>query len=256
MRLPRLQPLRSKNYLVLGTALLVVIVISGYFLWSKQVWGQYGTTYPSAHQELNTEIKEINTLPVAGVSEQELLLGKLKGISQRISAERADLCAITPLVRWQQQLIDEYRNIQAECQKDLASLISFQKELDVALAYVESDQQLAAIIAAVAPASELADDAWSDQVAVWNKAIESTRKLSVSAEFKPTQQQAIDQMTTVASAWRELIVAHESKDKAKYVAAQKNLGTMYDGLNDIVTGSELRLSSVLDALGGAYEKIK
>ena len=159
-------------------------------------------------------------------------------------------------MRWQQQLIDEYRNIQAECQKDLASLISFQKELDVALAYVESDQQLAAIIAAVAPASELADDAWSDQVAVWNKAIESTRKLSVSAEFKPTLEQAIDQMTTVASAWRELIVADESKDKAKYVAAHKNLGTMFDGLNDIVTGSELRLSSVLDALGGAYEKIK
>jgi hypothetical protein len=254
MRLSRLRQMRSKKYLIIASLVLAAFLVGGYILWSKQVWAQYTDIYVKWHQELNTEIKAVSGLPTTTVKEQDALLDRLDGMSQRISSQQAALCATTPLVQWQQRVISAYESAQNDCQKKMTAVVSFQKQLDSVIAYIKNDQELAKILATATPAGELADGVWGDQVSMWSKAIDSTGKLAVSAAFKPTQQQALDRMTAVKVAWQELIAAHQLKDKAKYVEAQNTLGASYDGLNSIMVDSEKRLLVLSSSLNSAYER--
>jgi hypothetical protein len=254
MRLSRLRRLRSKKYLIIASLVLLAFLMGGYILWSKQLWAQYTSTYVQWHQEFNTEIKAVSVLPTTTVKEKNALLDRLDGMSQRISSQQANLCAMTPLVQWQQRAIPAYESARNDCQKKLTAVVSFQNQLDSVIAYIKNDQDLAKILATASPASELEDGVWGEQVAAWSKAIDLTGKLSVSAAFKSTQQQALDRMTAVKVAWQELIAAHQLKDKAKYIDAQNKLGTAYDGLNDVSAASEKNLIGLADLLSRAYEK--
>jgi hypothetical protein len=254
IRLSRLRQLHSKKYLILASILLSVFLIGGYALWSKQVWAQYGVTYAKWHQELNAKMRAISVLPTTTVKEQDVILDQFDGVSQRISFKQADLCTVTPLVQWQQRFIAVYESARSDCQKKMTDIVSFQKQLDSVIAYIKNDHELAKIIATATPAGELADGVWGNQVSTWGKAIDSAGKLSVSAAFQPTRQQALDRMTTVKVAWQELIVAHQLKDKVKYIEAQNKLGAAYDGLNDVSVASEKNSAILTDLLSVAYEK--
>jgi hypothetical protein len=254
MRLSHLRRLRSKKYLIIASLLLLAFLMGGYILWSKQVWAQYTSTYVTWHQQLHTEIKAVSILPTATVKEQNALLDRLDSMSRRIASQQADLCATTPLVQWQRRVIAAYESAQNDCQKKMTAIVSLQTQLDSVVAYIKNDQEVAKILTTATPASELADGVWGDQVSAWSKVVDLTGKLTVSAAFKPTQQQAIDRMTAVKVAWQELIAADQLKDKAKYIDAQNKLGTAYDGLNDVSAASEKNLIGLADLLSRAYEK--
>lgn len=251
MRLSCLRSLRSRKYLII-TGLVPVLIISGYMLWSKQVWEQYTPSYAQWQQDVKLNIKTITTLPTTNSTEQDVLLKRLESVSHRITSEQSSICDITALVKWQQQFILKYGNAQIACHKRTADIVSFQKQLDVMIAYLKNDQELAKIAITVTPSAEISDDAWENQVAGWSEAIDATKNLSVSATFEPTRQRAVERMSAVKVAWQEIIAAHQLKDKAKYIAAQDKLGVGYDGLNDIVVDSKKNLADLSSSLNNAY----
>lgn len=256
MRLSQLRPPRSKKSLLVmsAAAALLVIGVGAYVAWSKQVWAEYTPAYTQRHQGVHADIKSIAALSVSNTKEQAALLARLESMSNRIDSEQKSLCKVNVWVVWQQQFISSYNDAQTACQKETADIVAFQKRLNLVIAFIKDDQALAEIMSTVTPSGELADSEWEKQVAAWDGVIAAATKLSVSDTFKPTQQRAVEKMSIVKQAWAELILAHQQKDKVKYLAAHSSLGASYDGLSVVSEESNKGMRSLTDILNDAYIK--
>lgn len=254
MRLSRLRPPRSKrSVLMVGVGILLILaIVGGYMLWSKQVWAEYTPSYTQRHQEIQSNIKEAATLPVTNAKEQDATLARLKDVSSNMATEQKALCTVNIWVQWQQQMISAYRDAQDACREKASDITTFQNQLNLVIIFIENDRALAKIIDTVVPPNELADNAWGEQEVAWNSAIAAATKLSVSDAYKPTQQRAVEKMTAVKQGWIEFVAAHQQKDKVKYLAAQSKIGTSYDELNAIADESTKGLNALTKVLNASY----
>lgn len=245
---------RSKKALLIMSAILFVVAVGSYTLWSRHTWAQYTPRHTQWHQAIKSDVGKVIELPVASEKDQDALLVRLESLSRRISSEQASMCEVPAVVSWQQRFIAGYRDMQTACGKMVAGVALFQKQLTTVTTYIADDRKLAVISAKAVPPSEASDDVWGAQVELWGRVADEVKHLSVSAAFKPTQQVAVERMTAVKAAWQELIAAHQLKDKVKYVAAQSALGASYDGLDTITLDDTKHLSALTDELSAAYLK--
>ena len=252
MMLSRLRGWRSRKGLLGISVTVLVVVVGCYALWSRHVWAQYAPSYIQWHQTAKSDIKKIIELPVANEKDQGALLVQLESVSQRINSEQSSVCQVSAAVTWQQRFAAEYRDAQVACRNLVANAVAFQKQLNIVTAYIADDHRLAKISASALPPSEVSDVTWDAQVELWGQAVNDVQALTVSAAFKPTQQVAVEKSTAVKAAWEELITAHQSKDKARYITAQSTLGASYDGLNAISLNATENLSKLTTRLKDVY----
>lgn len=249
MRLSHFRSLRSKKRLLLGAAALLVLLLGAYIIWSRDAWTQLTPRYTRWHQSIKADIESMAALPINTNKEKDAAITTLERIADRMAADQSMACSITPLVQWQQAIIPAYKEAYTVCQKKMAVVSSFQKQLVAVIAYNKSDRMLSGIIAAAAPSADnLTEEAWGVQVAAWSDAINAAEKMAVASDFKPTQQSALERMASIKLSWQDLIASHETKDKQKYLAAQSALATAIDGLNDVAATSQQAFSKLTSEL--------
>lgn len=252
--LRRLYGGRSKKAWVITGSILFILLVSGYILWSRQLWAEYTPRHMQWQQDIKAEVAKAIVLPSTNDKQREELQTQIESTARRISIEQKNICKIPVIVSWQQRLIAQYKDMQVACQREVTNIVLFQERLDSVIVYLKDDQALAKISASIAPPGAIADTAWGRQIDEWGRATADVKRMHVSPAFRPTQLVAIDRMTTVKLAWQELIVAHQQKDKAKYAAAQNQLGVSYDGLNAITLSDNKSLTSLIGAVSEAYVK--
>lgn len=227
-----------------GIAILLV-VITGYVLWSQQLWAQYQPSYMQWRHDIHTEVDSAVALPTATEDERAAVIAKFADIAQHVEDVERVTCWVSPVVAWQANIVDSLADARADCQSAAADMKGFEARLQSVIAYLQDDQALAVIMAISQP-DELADDEWPAQVQIWTKAVQSTKGLSVSDNFKPVQELAIAKMTSIKTAWENAVAAHKAKDKKQYLAAQAALAGAYDGMYDVAGASE-KIGSELSA---------
>jgi hypothetical protein len=255
MNLPRFQTATPRNRLIVGCVLLILLVgLGSYVLWSKQVWSQYTPSYTAWRTELKTAVDRAIKLPVTTKMERVEATKHFKILAESMSDKQETVCVTNPLVQWQGQFMKSLNEDRMACGVVAANVKEFHKRLLAVVAYSDDDQELAKILSTISQPEGLNEDALPEQSHTWNAAIETVKKMSVSEDFKPTQQRAVEKMTSLKMAWEALNAAHQAKDKTKYMVALAAVGASYDGLDEITTTTEATLANLAKGLQVGYQK--
>ncbi|MDB5187242.1 MAG: hypothetical protein JWM07_714 [Candidatus Saccharibacteria bacterium] len=196
------------------------------------------------------DIRSTVDLPVPTAKEQSVVSARLKAISLRIEGDQHAVCGVHSLIQWQQNIIPTFKNTRADCQKIVASVVDFQKQLAKIIAYDNDDQALAGILSTVPQMSEVAEDAMEARMTAWDNTAKNIEKMKVSDAFKLTQQTASKHSMAIKIAWADIIAAHQAKDKQKYLAAQNSLAAAIDDFNEVSNTSQQSVA----VLAGDLEK--
>ncbi|MET0980113.1 MAG: hypothetical protein ABWX90_02555 [Candidatus Saccharimonadales bacterium] len=249
MRLRRLRSLHPKKLVIILTCvLLVVIGVSVYAFWSKSVWDAYQPSYINQHQNLKNDINKLVKAPTTTSDDRKVVLSGLEHASQQTDMSSQTMCRVHSAVAWQTKVWRNLESAQAACVETMTNLSKIGSPLQKATAYIKDDNKLAAILAAVPQSGELADDAWQSQIDSWQKAETEASAMTVSPAFSPVKKLAVSQLSAVKAAWQAVVAAHQAKDKTKYLAAQDNLATALDELNEIPILSEKELGGLTEEL--------
>jgi len=245
---------KRRRVIIIAAVTLVAVLIGAYAFWSVNTWGAYKTSYADWQKELRTSVDAAIALPVTTSSERTKKLSAFKNISTEIDSAKQSLCRLPTMIGWQ-RVIGTLHEREEACNQVVGRAGAFGEKMKATVGYLESEQALASAIAAMVAASndKLTEATWGSQVSIWQDGGKVIAKVALpTATFKPIKADAIEKAKAVELAWQELIVAHEAKDKAKYVEAQGKLAAAYDGLAGVATASGQVLSTLATSLQTAY----
>lgn len=244
-----------QRVIVIGSVLLGLLTIGGYALWSHQVWSEYQPSYRQWQQAIQADVDKAVALPTTSAKDREAVLRAFSKVNQRISDTQSTVCQLPVLVNWQIVLAESIQEAQADCMQSVAAVTTFNAQLQDVTRYLQNDQVLSTIIAAVPQPNELSNDMWQQQADEWQQAVEATEMMSVIKEFEPIKQRAVKQMNVIKEAWQALMAADVAKEKKAYMEAQVQLATSYDGMNEIATISEKVITDMTVQLQQRYDAI-
>lgn len=222
-----------KRLVVITVCAFVVTAVLGYAAWSKQQWGQYQPAYKAHQAAIQTSLDSLKSRTVATVMDKTKVRTNLVEVSRQIDAHSKGDCRVNTLVAWQAAVVKSLQQEQEQCRAQMAKIGALNESLKRIITFLNNDEVVAKEFTKVPPTDELADPTWQAQLNNWKSINQAIKKQSVSADYKPIQQLAVERTAAVAAAWQAIIVAHEAKDKQKYTSAQADLGQAYDELDRI-----------------------
>jgi hypothetical protein len=253
-KLQRMAPRRRRRIIIIASVVLVALLVAIYAFWSMNIWNSYKTTYESWHKELRTSINSTMALPAATPAERAKKVTAFQGTSSKIDTAKQSLCRTPGLITWQHAIYN-LRQREEACTQIIGEADMFGKKMQATTNYLKSEQALASAIATALAASEgkVTEETWGSQVATWQDASKAIAKIS-SAEslFVPLKTSATEKVTSIQTAWQDVIAAHTAKDKAKYSEAQTKLIAAYAALSSISTVNAEQLSKLTTPLESAY----
>ncbi|HEX7484352.1 MAG TPA: hypothetical protein VF281_04365 [Candidatus Saccharimonadales bacterium] len=241
---------RHKKLVILISIGLILIIFALYGLWSRQQWMQYQPSYTAQYQAVKTSFNKLTANPVVTDKDKETVLKQLTVTSESIDKTQAAMCTINTLVAWQESVIASLKQERQRCSEQQTKLVSLNQEVKRAVVFVNDDDVTAKLLKGLSQVDEVTDGAWQEQVNVWQAKSQAIEKITVSKDFKPVQQLAVQKTAAVATAWQGVIAAHAAKDKQKYVAAQAGLAAAYDGLDGIAVAT----AEIIETIAKAVEK--
>lgn len=222
-----------KRLVIITVCAFVVTAVLGYAAWSKQQWSDYQPSYEAHQASIQASLDALKSRPVATVADKTKLRTDLADVSHQIDTRSKKDCQVNPLVGWQAAAMKSLQQEQERCRAQAAKIEVLNESLKRIIAFLNNDEAVAKEFAKVSSVDEVADAAWQAQLDAWKSINQAIKKQSVTGDYKPIQQLAIERTDAVAVAWQAIIAAHGAKDKQKLMSAQDALGQAYDGLDSI-----------------------
>jgi hypothetical protein len=244
---------QHKRLMVVVFSVLVVVAGFTYVVWSKQQWDQYQPAYTTQQASIKTSIDKLAAASAVTDAEKKSIRESLQETSRLVGKTQATMCQVNPLMAWQESLVASLRKEREQCQQQAAKLGDFSIQLQKSVAFLQNDAAITKLFSGVAQPDEVADTAWGTQVTAWQATGAAIEKLTVSQDFKPVKQLAIQKVAAVATAWQGVVAAHEAKDKQKYLAAQAELSKAYDGLDEVAVKVTEDISTLASDTQESYQ---
>lgn len=245
--------LKNRKVQVAAIVTAVILLAGGYVLWSTTAWNTYETTYKTWRADTGGRVTAALALPVTSDKERADKYTALKASSEAIITAKDSLCRVNVFIAWQ-QFIEAFHNRETACQKVIDTAGAFDSLSKGAVGYLENEQALAGIMAAIPhDKSELAEGDWEAQATAWHDAVRKADELKVGANFTATKQSARETIGKIATAWQEVVTAHKAKDRGKYEAARAQLVLAYGSLGATSDVGTQQLKTLLEPLQPAYK---
>lgn len=250
--------IRKRSTIISIVVLFLVIMAIGSLLISQRIWSDYETGYKRHFSSVKTDISKVilQPLSVSGANSAN----KLKSIVQtqtKLTRETKVYCDINPFIRWQ-GFINQYSSNINDCMQQKNILAQLLDKVGNVTKYLEFEQQLAAIITNANNKTNQNNqpDKWDKIEAFWRKAVTDTSKLAATDQFKVVKTLAINNLTKIADAWRQLSSANDAKNRQQFTDARSSLGQTYTLLPEIATSSKTQVEKIISDLNRDYQKIQ
>lgn len=244
--------LRRKT-IVIGLVAIIVLVIAGYVLWSKQSWDAYEKNYQATHVNLKDKLSKAVGLSVTNEQDRQNKLVTLDRVAEDVALLKDTTCTINVLVAWQRGPIKAFDEREEACKRMVSAVLPLGDKIRTVTQYLRNEEALAKVVkSAQNTKSELAEADWQSQADAWHKTIELVAASPSTSEFAPIKLIAGESLKSINDAWQSLLAAHGAKDKIKFLEAQGRLGEAYASLENVTVASTKQLKTLLDALQAAY----
>jgi len=239
-----------KDYIVGGIIAVLLIILGGYSLWSKNVWDGYEAKYSQWDTSTKQQITQALSLTVKSDQDRERKMAAIKTVSAAIDSAETSLCQVNGLISWQ-HFIKSLQAKEGDCREVVAKRGDWNKKLKPIVVYLEDEQAIAKVVAKSPKLSQVPDTEWEAQPAVWQALTKDVEGTTVRSAFNPVKQQASKATMGIEAAWKEVIAAHKAKDKARYIKAQGQLTQAYETLAETAKTDTDNLKLLLDKLPNA-----
>lgn len=236
-----------KGVIIYSVIAALLLIAGGYGLWSMHTWGQFETGYASWNNNTKQQAATALALPVKNDQDRQRKLAALKAVSNSVASAKNTLCEVNTFMRWQQS-IDSLKTKVDDCNKVIDRQAVFGTKLQVVTTYLENEQALAKIIAKNNTPTELAEADWGAQPGLWQTTVKSVSDLSTHTSFTSVKGVAVKQVSDLEAAWKELVAAHQAKDKARFIKAQSQLVQGYAALGEIALASSQQFQKLIGQL--------
>lgn len=242
----------KKAQLVVGAAALLVVLALGYAFYSVQIWRSYGQDYQAWQTTAKKELAASLALPMTSPKEREQKLAKLGAIVADLKTQEVDVCRVSPLTGWQ-TFFSGIETVQKQCRAVTSKVDGLVAELGVVTTYLTNEQALATMLAALTSQPAQPDEKTWDQVAgAWHQLSVDIVATKSDGSFAPTKKAAVTAVSGIDVAWQELLAAHGTKDKTRFVKARSGLATAYGALEAITAENDKQVSVLDKKLNQAY----
>jgi hypothetical protein len=237
----------SKKRLVLIILVAFVLAAVGNLLWGRQAWSGYSVDYNKRFAGAKVYIDSIDSTTK---------LDNIVQIQAKLTEELELSCDVNPLFGWQ-GFISQYSDEIKDCQRQKDNLSKLSVSLGETVGYLQSEQELAAIIS-IASNKTIQNnqaDKWHEIESFWRQAIIDTNKLKDTNQFKMVKSPIIIELTNIADAWQRLSSANDAKNRQQFEEAQFQIGQVYTSLTEVSSGSKVTFDKLIGDLKRDYEKI-
>lgn len=255
-KLRRVSLKRRRTLVIAAISGLFVVLVAAYAFWSVSTWSTYKTTYESWQKQLKVSVDSAMVLPGVTSVERAKKLTAFKNVSSMIASTQRLLCHTPVIVTWQHVIVS-LREREEACAQTISKADTLGKKMQTTTSYLESEQVVATIIEKALTASQdkVTEATWGSQETTWQDADKAIGKVSSEATFAPVKASALEKIKGLESTWQELLAAHATKDKAKYIEAQAKLATAYGALGSLSTVSAEQLATLTTSLQSTYSQL-
>ena len=236
-----------KAVIIYSVLTAVLLILGGYGLWSMHTWSQFETNYGSWDSNTKQQASSALTLPIKNDQDRQHKLVALKAVSNSVESAKDTLCKMNTFMQWQESM-DSLKKKVDDCNKVINRQVAFGTRLQAITTYLENEQALAKIIAKNNAPTELAEGDWGAQPALWQATVKSVSDMPADTTFASVKGVAVKQVSELEAAWRELLTAHQAKDKVRFIKAQSQLVQGYAALGEIALASSQQLQKLISQL--------
>ena len=245
----KIKPLVLGKHWLIWAALLAVLLIAAYTIWSFLTWNSYKISYNRFTADLHGKIDKALGLPAGSAEEKVAKLTALKNTSPDIEKAKGSLCSVSGLLQWQ-TVFPELRQRETACKDSAAKAVAYGDKQQSFVSFLADDSTLARTVNnAVMTVKETDLDA---QVGIWQAKIDAVAKQSTSQAFDPVKKEAETRLAAIASGWQEVAASSKAQNRTNYTAAQAKLARAYADLDAISATSSQQLETLVKALQTAY----
>lgn len=235
-------------------AVVGIVILGGYVIWSCYAWNDYNSTYRAWQVQVKQQFDEALVLSGKSQEEQQTKLQAFEQLTKTM-ATKDSICRASYFIAWQ-RIIPALADDENKCEVVKAHIYTLNEKLISVTAYLRNERMLGAILEPITKqASEQSEKSWESQAALWREIIAKVERLSVHTTFAPTKQAAHETAKQIEMVWQEVIVAHKAQDKSKYETSKTHLVQAYSGLGRISDISSKQIVDLYDALASAYKSI-
>jgi len=214
-------------WLLIGAVLLLgVAALCG--IWSKTAWDNLGRSKEMKASILR-QIEMALVLPTNTIEEREAKKEALRQTTQTIQ-NLGKPCYVAEVIAWQ-RFIGDFEQQQERCAEDENKIRQVDEKLRPIITFLQDDATIAQALAELqAQRAEIGEADFVAIVMVWERATQNVRNVKVSEPFLPVREATGASLEAGVMKWKELIAAHEAKNKAGFLRAQQELAAVSDQL--------------------------
>ena len=231
---------------------LSVVVYAIYSLMSCSSYHEHTQQWQTTtKQRLDTALALQATSP----DQRSRRLTALKATTAYIRSSQTSTCKPARLTGWQ-LAFEGPKRMRGACAMYSKKVGLISGQLSRVTGYLEDEAQVTNLLRPALKLSGTVNEAsWQQTATVWSQAHTSISNLSASSEFNRTKQEAVSVTLALETTWKELIAAHDAKDKARFVAAITKVQEAYTRLAGISTVNDSQLTFLTIRLQQLYSDL-
>lgn len=247
--------MRSRWFIIATLAVVILGAVGAYVWWSKNSWDAYEKQYTGLHRDVDAKLTAVFSLQSDTVQQRQEKTTHLAKMSADIEEMSGSFCRQNSLIGWQ-TVFNQYKTHEESCKASLAALGAFNDQLKLTVGYLQQEQALAKLLAAAPAQAEVAESEFKAQLTAWRTVYDGTRNAGSSGDFDTVKQGTVDATGEIVKTWEEIIAAHQTKDKTRYMKAVQALAAAYDKLGIVTSVNTAQLSGVSTKLQEAYQRLR
>lgn len=247
----------NRRTVIMASFAAILVLCGSYALWSNGAWSGYHISYSQWKVEIKSKIDSVLDLPATTAGERTKKLQALKSASELIASHDQSLCSINVMVSWQQSVNTTYKGWREGCTRVQTSADTLSSSLTSASNYLQSEHELAAVLAAALEATnkKVTESAFTSVLSKWKSASAEVKNLKAPTEFTPVKTKAQKAVDDIESLWERLVAAHAVKDETKYEQALAGLTGAYSAIDGIEKESTKQFTQLSQAVESNYKAV-
>lgn len=245
---------KNRRFWLLFSAVLLLGAAALYGIWSKAAWDNLGRSKETKASILR-QIETALALPTNTSEEREAKKEALQQTTQTIQ-NLGSPCYIAEVIVWQ-QFMGDLKQQQERCAEDENKIRQVDERLRPIITFLQDDATVAqALTELQAQRAEIGEADFAATAMVWERAAQNVRNVEVSEPFLPVGEATSASLEAGVVKWKELIAAHEAKNKAGFLRAQQELAAVSDQLVSTRELEQRELIKLVEAFREALTSTK
>lgn len=241
---------KSRRFWILASSILFFGVVAAYGLWSKVTWEKLEYS-EEVKVSIVRQVEVALALPSTTPEERK---AKKEALQQATGAMQAsgDPCYVADFIVWQ-QFIGDLKQRQHRCIENKNKIHLVDEKLRLIVTFLQDDADTAQALAKLqAQKPEIGEADFLNAAAIWEEALKEVRTVKAGEQFLPVQQALVLSLEIGAGKWKELISAHEAKNKAGFLKVQRELAAASDQLITTRELEQKELAKLVEAFRVAF----